>query len=1565
MAQEKDSKGKFSGLRTGAQETLSGKPSDMEEISALSPEEAQRLVYELRVHQIELEMQNEDMRNSQIELEELKDRYLDLYDFAPVGYLTLNEKGLILDANLTAVRLLEVERQRLTEMFFSRFVTQEFGDAYYLYLRQVFETQSKQTCEVKLAREDGTHFYAQLESIAVQDKTGRSNRVRTILSDISERKRAEEALQESERRYDAFLNSTTDLAFLKDEGFRYVMANKANQEFFGKTEAEIIGKTDFELMPPSAAENCRRSDVEALGSGGIVVTEEESGGRVFETKKFLVKLENGQTGLGGLIREVTDRNKAEEALRESDTRYRNLVENIEDLICTHDHQGNLLFVNQASAKVLGYAPAELIGTNLRSYLAPEVRDQFDAYMAAIKREGRASGLMLVQTKSGEKRIWEYRNTLHKESPGVLIVHGIARDITDREKAEATIRQQLDFLQQLIDTIPTPIFYKDVEGRYLGCNTAFESDTGMSRANIVGKTIFDVLAPDLAQIYHDQDLSLLRNPGVQQGEALRQDAAGNLHEVIFTKATFLDFEGNVAGMVGVIFDITDRKKTEEALRQSEEKYRSIFDNSIEGIFQSTPDGRLITVNMAYARMFGYDSPDEMISEVTDIASQLYANPAERDEVKRRFDDPVPLTNYEVAVFRKDGAPIWVSFNARAIRDESGRILYYEGMTENISPRKEAEEALRKNEEKYRSVVENMQDVFYRTDLQGTITMVSASGPEMIGYESVDQIIGLNVGRDFYKNSDERDRMLALLREKGAVSNLEVELVRSDGNSIIVSTNSHIYYDKSGQPLGVEGVFTDITARKRAENALRESEEKYRILVENANEGVFVAQDGVIRFLNARTAEIVGYGEEELISKPFTEFIHPDDREMVIKSHFRRLRGEEFPGRYPFRILTKDGKSKWVEIEVAVIQWEGRPATLVLMSDVTERKQAEEALKESEEWYRSIVEDSFDGIFVQKGPKIVYANTVLYKMLGYSARELEGMDHWLIYQADDQQAVRERAMARMRGEIFSHQYDVKLQRKDGSHFDGEINARAVTVKGEPGVRVWVRDVSKRKRLEEVQRRLATAIEQSADAIVITDTQGNVEYVNPAHERITGYTREEVLGSLALVFKERDLNPEPRQESFDSLAGGSGWSGRTIGRRKDGTLYNTDVSISPVRDPRGKIANFVGLERDVTQEIQLQNQLFQSQKMEAVGTLAGGIAHDFNNLLTVVQGFSELLLAEKDQKHPEYADLKKIFHAAQSGAELVKRLLMFSRKSEPKPVPMKLNKQIVQVEKLLRHTIPKMIDIRLDLSSDLPDVNADPSQIEQVLMNLAVNARDAMPDKGKLTVRTDIVTLDEEYCGLHIEANPGEYVVLEVSDTGHGMDKETVEHIFDPFFTTKEMGRGTGLGLAMVYGIVTQHNGHITVYSEVGKGTTFRVYLPAIEGEVETDVETTRIMPAFGTETVLLVDDEEFVRELGARILTKHGYTVLQAVNGKEGLDLFKKERSQVSLVILDLIMPEMGGTECLKELLKINPNVKVLVASGYSADASVKETIQMGAKGFVTKPFRFKELLQTVRNVLDGE
>ncbi len=689
-----------------------------------------------------------------------------------------------------------------------------------------------------------------------------------------------------------------------------------------------------------------------------------------------------------------------------------------------------------------------------------------------------------------------------------------------------------------------------------------------------------------------------------------------------------------GTIAAITDISDRKRAEQALMESEAKYKAIFLGASEGILVADPlTTEFKYANPAVCNMLGY-TEDELVGlnlsaihpkdKLDDVLAEFQAM-ARREKSKA---EGVPC-------LRKDGTIFYASVGGASITIDG--LPYSVGLFSDITERKKAEEAQRSSETFLNSVIDQSPYPMWISDDQGTLIRTNKALRDLLQISDEEVVGKYNVLRD---NIVEEQGSLPLLKsvfERGDTVRFELRYDTSQLKNIQLRQSAFVILDVTVFPIkGSYGKTTnaviqhmDITARKTAENALRESEEKYRILVENANEGVLVSQNEVIRFLNQRTAEIVGYDEQELLSKPFTEFVHPDDKQKVIEYQVRRLKGEKFPERYPFRILTKDGTSKWVEIDVALIQWEKSPATLVLISDVTERKQAEQAIKESEEWYRSIVEESFDGIFVQKGPKIVYANSVLSEMLGYSKGELEGIDHWLIYHPDDQETCRERAIARMRGEMLSHQYKVKLQRKDGSHFDGEVNARAVTVKGEPGVRVWVRDVSKQKRMEEVQRRLATAIEQSAEAVVITDFQGNVEYVNPAYERITGFAREEAIGSLAPLLREHELETELRRELSNSIARGAAWSGRTAGRRKDGTLYDKDVTISPVRDPRGKIMNFVGLERDVTQEVRLQQQLLQAQKMEAIGTLAGGIAHDFNNILTVVLGFSDLLLARKTKK------------------------------------------------------------------------------------------------------------------------------------------------------------------------------------------------------------------------------------------------------------------------------------------------------------------------------------------------
>ena len=426
--------------------------------------------------------------------------------------------------------------------------------------------------------------------------------------------------------------------------------------------------------------------------------------------------------------------------------------------------------------------------------------------------------------------------------------------------------------------------------------------------------------------------------------------------------------------------------------------------------------------------------------------------------------------------------------------------------------------------------------------------------------------------------------------------------------------------------------------------------------------------------------------------------------------------------------------------------------------------------------------------------------------------------------------------------------------------------------------------------------------------------------------------------------------------------------------GEVRYLDSYAVPIEDDAGETVNILQITRDITgqkkaeeEKEKLESQLLHAQKMEAVGTLAGGIAHDFNNLLQAIQGYSDLLLLDKEKDEPGYRELQEIRRAGQRASELTQQLLTFSQKVESRLRPVNLNHEVKQVDKLLKRTIPKMIKIELHLADQLSTINADPSQIEQVIMNLGVNARDAMPEGGELIIETEETTLDEQYCNTHLGALPGDYALLSVSDTGCGMENEILEHIFEPFYTTKETGKGTGLGLAIVYGIIKSHHGYITCSSEPGEGTTFKIYLPVIRPEPRTQGpghedkgKITR-----GTETVLLVDDEETIRELGKDTLAKFGYTVITAPDGESALELYREKKKKIDLVILDLIMPGMGGRRCLEELLTINPQAKVLIASGYSINGPTKEALEAGARGFIGKPYDITQMLKGVRETLDED
>jgi len=504
-----------------------------------------------------------------------------------------------------------------------------------------------------------------------------------------------------------------------------------------------------------------------------------------------------------------------------------------------------------------------------------------------------------------------------------------------------------------------------------------------------------------------------------------------------------------------------------------------------------------------------------------------------------------------------------------------------------------------------------------------------------------------------------------------------------------------------------------------------------------------------------------------------------------------------------------------------------------------------------------------------------------------------------------------------------------------------------------------------LWESEEKYMKLYDESNDAIVICDMEGKARYINPSFTYVFGWTLEELDG------KRIPFVPEPERKATmacikEIIEKGKAIQGfETTRYAKDGRVIDVNISGSRYNDHDGKPAGMLGILRDTSEKKRLEAQLRQAHKMEAIGTLAGGIAHDFNNILQAISGYTQILLMEKEPGDPDYKSLEVIATSAQRASELTNQLMIFSRKVEVKLKPVGINQEVREVSKMLERTIPKMIDLKLHLAGDLKVINADPGQLEQIMMNLGVNARDAMPDGGELIFETSNVVLDGEYCKMHLGASPGEYVMLSISDTGHGMDKETLEHIFEPFYTTKEMGKGTGLGLAMVYGIVKSHGGYIMCYSEPGQGTRFKIYFPVVNAEAEERREEKKEAEEIpgGTETILLVDDEKTILNIGKDILKRFGYKTITAQSGEKAVEIFRRENDRIDLIILDVGMPGMGGHKCLKELLKIDSKVKVVISSGYSATGKVRETLESGAAGFIGKPYLLTDMLNQVRGILD--
>jgi len=784
-------------------------------------------------------------------------------------------------------------------------------------------------------------------------------------------------------------------------------------------------------------------------------------------------------------------------------------------------------------------------------------------------------------------------------------------------------------------------------------------------------------------------------------------------------------------------------------------------------------------------------------------------------------------------------------------------------------------------------------------------------------------------------------------------------------------------RADMAVALEKLKKEISVREQAEKTLRESEEKYRRLVDLSFEGIAIHCEGKIVYINNTGAELIGGGSpQDFIGKPVLDFVHPDYRDSVIKRMQTLAANGIGASINEERFIGIDGRELTMEVTGVPVDYQGKPAIQAVFRDITDLKLKEKALSESEERFRTLTERTSDWIWeVDRNGIYTYASPKVKDLLGYEPDEVIGKTPFALMPADEAHRVN-----RLFQDIVRSQEPFQGLRNTCIHREG----RPVTLEtsGVPvfdtdgnllGYRGVDRDITKRIRAEEAlresERRYRLLIENIPTVAWITRQDGRTVFISSNVEKVYGYTTDEVLASGDKLWYGR-IHPDDRdhvKDAFRSLFDQKvQYNVEYRIQRKDGQWIWIHDRANIVEEKAG--AHFAyGVFSDITdrkraeeEKAKLQSQLQQAQKMEAIGTLAGGIAHDFNNLLMGIQGRASLMSLELDASHPHSEHLNAIEEYIRSAADLTRQLLGFARGGKYEVKTSDMNELVLNSATMFGRT-KREIQIHTKLYNQTPVVEVDRSQIEQVLLNMYVNAWQAMPDGGELYLETKIVALDDEFCKPY-QAEPGRYVKVSVTDTGIGMDEATRQRVFDPFFTTQEKGRGTGLGLASAYGIIKNHRGMITVYSESGNGTTFSVYLPLSNKEAQRETPAAaRLIKGAGT--ILLVDDEEMIIDVGKAMLERLGYRVFTAPGGQQALEAVTRMGTEIDLVILDMIMPGMDGGKTFDRIREIQPQIPVMLSSGYAINGQAEEIMRRGCNGFIQKPFNISEFSKQVRKILD--
>ena len=947
--------------------------------------------------------------------------------------------------------------------------------------------------------------------------------------------------------------------------------------------------------------------------------------------------------------------------------------------------------------------------------------------------------------------------------------------------------------------------------------------------------------------------------------------------------------------------------------------------------------------------------------------------------KKAPTPDRSVRIEAEYYHKDGSTVWMENSVKAIRDIDGEMIGLHGISRDISESKRAERKLRDSEKKFSQAFQTSPYAITITRADdGGFVDVNEAFTTISGYTRQEALANSSIGLDLWVNQEDRQGVVDELSAGRQVAGREYQFKTKSGEIITGLFSAQLL--ALGDVPCVLSSINDITERKLTEDELRKSQEKFAKLYKASPAWLVVSalEDGRFWEVNDAFCEAMGYAQEELVGRTSSElnmWVDIADRQRYLE----QMQSKGFVRNFPVQFRQKDGTVRDFLWSAEKIEIEGKSCAMSVLLDVTETNRARAAIEKSEAQYRNLFENINDLVCVHDlEGRLINVNPVASDILGYTREEFLSLklpdiipvkyrpkfyDVYMKTIVDKGYAAGVMQMVAKSGQIHFIEYRNRL-------------IRAENQEG-PYIAGLARDITESIRaataLKESEAQFRAAFDNAPLGMALIDLERRFLKVNAPLCEMLKYSENELLGISFNQF----THPEDRQggrDRWEELKSGRASSNQAEKRYldKDGNVHWIIISNSALKDQQGRTRYIVSHFFDNTRyksaheaSQRLESQLRQAQKMEAIGTLAGGIAHDFNNILAAVMGYAEITLEDIEQGKGSPEAVHNILEASGRAKGLVNQILTFSRRADAELTPVDLNKEVLNASNLLKQTLPKMIDIRRELSTEIAPVMASPHQMEQILMNLGSNARDAMPDGGTLTIVTSQQRVEGVNCRACSQPFSGEYAVISVRDTGQGIKEEDLDKIFDPFFTTKEIGKGTGLGLSTVFGIVDSYGGHINCMTRLGEGTTFNIYLlPAEERIVDAESDLPEESIEGGQETVLLVDDEPLILDIGSKHLSRVGYKVVTAANGEEALEIFKGMQDEISLVILDLSMPGMGGHRCLQALLSMEPSIKVIVFTGYSRDGDISETLSSGAVALLAKPFSKNEMLKTVRMVLDS-